>query len=57
MVVEQTTMLGVMANVIAKNPPSIAIALGGIGMMTQMPHATTIFWSGIGLQALWLFKG
>lgn len=44
----------VIANIMARNPPSIAIALGGIGSMLSMPYAVTIFWTGVGLQAAWL---
>ena len=44
----------VTAKIMAKNPPTIAIALGAIGMMVDLPKASTIFFVGVLLQLVWL---
>jgi len=44
----------IVANIFARSPPAIAIAIGGIGSIFNMPNAVTIFWIGVGLQVLWL---
>jgi len=40
--------------IIARTPPAIAIAVGGIGLLAGMPYAGWIFVAGVGLQALFL---
>ncbi len=47
-------VIGIIAKIIAKSPPAIAIAIGGIGMILSMPNAAIIFWVGVALQVLWL---
>ncbi len=45
----------VIANIVARHPASIAITLGGIGMMLGFAYSGMIFWTGVGLQILWLY--
>lgn len=47
-------MMNVFAKIIAKNPVSIGITLGAIGLLFNMPNAGTIFWASCVLQVLWL---
>jgi hypothetical protein len=41
-------------NILAKNPPSIAIALGAMGLLLNMPYGGLIFFVGVILQIIWL---
>jgi len=47
-------VIPIIAKIIASNPPSIAIAIGGIGLLLSMPYAMLIFVSGVILQILWM---
>jgi hypothetical protein len=44
------------ANLIAKSPPAILLAIGGIGWLAGMNGSGIFILSGIGLQVLWLIK-
>lgn len=47
--------MNVIAQIIAKNPPSIFIALGGIGWLAGVNGAGILLFAGFVLQILWLF--
>jgi hypothetical protein len=50
-------MIKTIISIVAKNPPSIAIALAGVLALTGQTETATLFLIvGIGLQILWLFK-
>ena len=42
------------AKIIAKNPPSIAMLIGGIIILTGQPEGWLAFFSGVGLQIFWI---
>ena len=51
-------MIQTVVEIIAKNPPSIAIALAGILALTGQTGMAIIFLIiGVLLQALWILKG
>jgi hypothetical protein len=43
--------------IFASNPPSILMALGGIGILLGFAVAWVLLVLGVGLQVLWLIKG
>lgn len=47
-------MIQTFVHIIAKSPPAILLALGGVGMLLQFPNAGILLFAGIGLQLLWL---
>lgn len=50
-------MIKAMIRIIAKNPPSIAIAIAGLLTLTgRLTEAAIFLTAGIFLQALWLLK-
>jgi len=48
-------MIRIFAKIIAKNPPSILLAIGGIGWLLGVSGAGWLLTAGIALQILWLF--
>ncbi len=50
-------MIGnILVKVIAKNPPSILLVLGGIGLLTGISGAGILLALGFGLQLIYLAK-
>jgi hypothetical protein len=54
---EVKKMIRTIIRIIAKNPPSIAIAIAGLlTLMGRLSEAAVFLGAGIFLQALWLLK-
>lgn len=49
-------MIAPIVNIIAKNPPSILLAIGGLGYLFGMASAGIILVAGIILQIGWLAR-
>ena len=49
-------MISVLTKIIAKNPPSILLAIGGIGYLLGMSGAGILLAVGVLLQVGWLAK-
>lgn len=47
-------MINTFVKIIARSPPAIAIALGGVGMLLGIAGAGWLIAAGIGLQLAWL---
>ncbi|MGD9276486.1 MAG: hypothetical protein PVJ67_04915 [Candidatus Pacearchaeota archaeon] len=47
-------VVNTMVSVVAKSPPAIAIALGGVGMLLGIAGAGWLVLVGAGLQLAWL---
>jgi len=47
-------MTTTIVKIIAKSPPAIAIALGGIGLLAGIPSAGWLLLIGVVLQVIWL---
>ena len=45
----------ILARIYARNPPTIAITIGGLGMLLGISIAGIIFLVGVGMQILWIF--
>lgn len=47
-------MIQLIGHLIAKNPPSILLLLGGVGVLLQISGAGLLLALGVGLQLVWL---
>jgi len=47
-------MIRTIVHIIAKSPPAILLALGGVGVLLQFPNAGILLFIGVVLQLLWL---
>ena len=55
--IKKYKMIGnILVKVIAKNPPSILLVLGGIGLLTGISGAGILLALGFGLQLIYLAK-